>query len=46
MDEVSDQHSYCFNVKDDLKTFDEAMKSHDVASSWATTLGCWLIYLQ
>ncbi|GJS79709.1 hypothetical protein Tco_0729590, partial [Tanacetum coccineum] len=26
-DEVSDQHSYCFNVEDDLKTFDEAMKS-------------------
>ncbi|GJY16031.1 zinc finger, CCHC-type containing protein [Tanacetum coccineum] len=22
-DEVSDQHSYCFNVEDDLKTFDE-----------------------
>ncbi|GKD36880.1 zinc finger, CCHC-type containing protein [Tanacetum coccineum] len=31
MDEVSDQHSYCFNVEDDLKTFDEAMKSQDVA---------------
>ncbi|GJX30044.1 zinc finger, CCHC-type containing protein [Tanacetum coccineum] len=30
MDEVSDQHSYCFNVEDDLKTFDEAMKSQDV----------------
>ncbi|GJX13963.1 zinc finger, CCHC-type containing protein [Tanacetum coccineum] len=30
-DEVFDQHSYCFNVKDDPKTFDEAMKSHDVA---------------
>ncbi|GKA00826.1 hypothetical protein Tco_0673491 [Tanacetum coccineum] len=30
-DEVSDQHSYCFNVEDDPKTFDEAMKSHDVA---------------
>ncbi|GKD09567.1 hypothetical protein Tco_1189252 [Tanacetum coccineum] len=30
-DEVSDQHSYCFNVEDDLKTFDEAMKSQDVA---------------
>ncbi|GJW99131.1 zinc finger, CCHC-type containing protein [Tanacetum coccineum] len=29
-DEVSDQHSYCFNVEDDLKTFDEAMKSHDM----------------
>nr|GFC11879.1 zinc finger, CCHC-type [Tanacetum cinerariifolium] len=25
-DEVSDQHSYFFNVKDDPKTFDEAMK--------------------
>ncbi|GJV41102.1 zinc finger, CCHC-type containing protein [Tanacetum coccineum] len=30
-DEVSDQHSYCFNVEDDLKTFDESMKSQDVA---------------
>ncbi|GJX22610.1 zinc finger, CCHC-type containing protein [Tanacetum coccineum] len=30
-DEVSDQHSYCFNVEDDPKTFDEAMKSDDVA---------------
>ncbi|GJW84520.1 zinc finger, CCHC-type containing protein, partial [Tanacetum coccineum] len=30
-DEVSDQHSYCFNVEDDPKTFDEAMKSQDVA---------------
>ncbi|GJX04760.1 zinc finger, CCHC-type containing protein [Tanacetum coccineum] len=29
--EVSDQHSYCFNVEDDPKTFDEAMKSQDVA---------------
>ncbi|GKE59183.1 zinc finger, CCHC-type containing protein, partial [Tanacetum coccineum] len=28
-DEVSDQHSYCFNVEDDPKTFDEAMKSQD-----------------
>ncbi|GKE61109.1 zinc finger, CCHC-type containing protein [Tanacetum coccineum] len=48
-DEVSDQHSYYFNVEDDPKTFDEAMKSHDVAfwkeaimmiwiPSWATTL--------
>ncbi|GKA67029.1 zinc finger, CCHC-type containing protein [Tanacetum coccineum] len=26
-DEVSDQHSSCFNVEDDLKTFDEAMRS-------------------
>ncbi|GKA51357.1 hypothetical protein Tco_0744553, partial [Tanacetum coccineum] len=30
-DEVSDQHSYCFNVEDDPKTFDEAIKSQDVA---------------
>ncbi|GKB07820.1 zinc finger, CCHC-type containing protein [Tanacetum coccineum] len=30
-DEVSDQHSYCFNVEDDPKKFDEAMKSQDVA---------------
>nr|GEY61398.1 zinc finger, CCHC-type [Tanacetum cinerariifolium] len=30
-DEVSDQHSYCFNVGDDPKIFDEAMKSQDVA---------------
>ncbi|GKC43704.1 hypothetical protein Tco_1061426, partial [Tanacetum coccineum] len=30
-DEVSNQHSYCFNVEDDPKTFDEAMKSRDVA---------------
>ncbi|GJW53171.1 ribonuclease H-like domain-containing protein [Tanacetum coccineum] len=30
-DEVSDQHSYCFNIKDDPKIFDEAMKSQDVA---------------
>ncbi|GJV91013.1 zinc finger, CCHC-type containing protein [Tanacetum coccineum] len=30
-DEVSDQQSYCFNVKDDLKIFDEAIKSQDVA---------------
>nr|GEU82699.1 zinc finger, CCHC-type [Tanacetum cinerariifolium] len=30
-DEVSDQHSYCFNVEDSLKTFDEEMKSQDVA---------------
>ncbi|GJT02177.1 zinc finger, CCHC-type containing protein [Tanacetum coccineum] len=57
-DEVSDQHSYCFNIKDDLKTFNEAMKSQDVAflkeaindemdsiMGWATTHGCWVIYL-
>nr|GFA56729.1 zinc finger, CCHC-type [Tanacetum cinerariifolium] len=31
MDDVSDQHSYCFNIKDDPKTFDKAMKSLDVA---------------
>ncbi|GJZ83038.1 zinc finger, CCHC-type containing protein [Tanacetum coccineum] len=30
-DEVFDQHSYCFIVEDDPKTFDEAMKSQDVA---------------
>ncbi|GJT65406.1 hypothetical protein Tco_1016886 [Tanacetum coccineum] len=29
-DEVSDQYSYCFNVVDDPKIFDEAMKSQDV----------------
>ncbi|GJR21608.1 zinc finger, CCHC-type containing protein [Tanacetum coccineum] len=26
-DEISDKHSYCFNVENDPKTFDEAMKS-------------------
>nr|GEU41786.1 hypothetical protein [Tanacetum cinerariifolium] len=30
-DDVFGQHCYCFNVEDDPKTFDEAMKSHDVA---------------
>nr|GEW36336.1 zinc finger, CCHC-type [Tanacetum cinerariifolium] len=30
-DEVFNQHSYYFNVDDDPKTFDEAMKSQDVA---------------
>ncbi|GJW74416.1 zinc finger, CCHC-type containing protein [Tanacetum coccineum] len=30
-DEVSGQHSYCLNVEDVPKTFDEAMKSQDVA---------------
>ncbi|GKE54688.1 hypothetical protein Tco_1489844, partial [Tanacetum coccineum] len=30
-DEVSDQHSYCFNVEDGPKTFNESMKSQDVA---------------
>ncbi|GJX37397.1 zinc finger, CCHC-type containing protein [Tanacetum coccineum] len=29
-DEVSDQHSYCFNVEDDSKTFYKAMNSQDV----------------
>ncbi|GKD75377.1 hypothetical protein Tco_1333659, partial [Tanacetum coccineum] len=29
-DEVSDQHSYCFNIEDDPKTFDKEMKSRDV----------------
>ncbi|GKB87161.1 zinc finger, CCHC-type containing protein [Tanacetum coccineum] len=31
MDEISNQHSYCFNVEDDPKTFNETMKSQDVA---------------
>nr|GFA85076.1 zinc finger, CCHC-type [Tanacetum cinerariifolium] len=30
-DEIFDQHSYFFNVEDDPKTYDEAMKSQDVA---------------
>ncbi|GJX62480.1 zinc finger, CCHC-type containing protein [Tanacetum coccineum] len=30
-DEVSDQHSYCFNVEDDPKTFDKAMKSQNTS---------------
>ncbi|GKD73503.1 hypothetical protein Tco_1331785, partial [Tanacetum coccineum] len=30
-DGVSNQHLYCFNVEDDPKTFDEEMKSQDVA---------------
>ncbi|GJU69781.1 hypothetical protein Tco_1256040 [Tanacetum coccineum] len=56
-DEVFDQHSYCFNVEDGPKTFDEAMKSRMLLSgkkqlmmrwtpSWTTTLGWLLIYLQ
>ncbi|GJX60684.1 zinc finger, CCHC-type containing protein [Tanacetum coccineum] len=56
-DEVSNQHSYCFNVEDDPKTFDEAMKSRDVAfwkeainvemdSIMGNNTWCWLIYLQ
>ncbi|GJU05922.1 hypothetical protein Tco_1122352 [Tanacetum coccineum] len=36
-DEVSDQHFYCFNVEDDPKIFDEAMKSRDVAF-WKETI--------
>nr|GEV52685.1 zinc finger, CCHC-type [Tanacetum cinerariifolium]GEV53379.1 zinc finger, CCHC-type [Tanacetum cinerariifolium] len=28
-DERSNQHSYCFNVEDNPKTFDEAIKSYD-----------------
>nr|GEV73399.1 zinc finger, CCHC-type [Tanacetum cinerariifolium] len=30
-DEISNQHSYCFNVEDDPKTFDETMMSQDAA---------------
>ncbi|GJX45634.1 zinc finger, CCHC-type containing protein [Tanacetum coccineum] len=30
-DEVSDQHSNCFNVEGDSKTFDEAMNFQDIA---------------
>ncbi|GKE78763.1 hypothetical protein Tco_1544883, partial [Tanacetum coccineum] len=30
-DIISDQHSYCFNVENYPKTFDESMKSQDVA---------------
>nr|GEW88432.1 zinc finger, CCHC-type [Tanacetum cinerariifolium] len=30
-DKVSDQHFYCFNIKDDPKTFNKAMISQDVA---------------
>ncbi|GJT61122.1 zinc finger, CCHC-type containing protein [Tanacetum coccineum] len=30
-DEVSNQHSHCFNVEDDPKIFDKAIKSQDVA---------------
>ncbi|GJV10897.1 zinc finger, CCHC-type containing protein [Tanacetum coccineum] len=36
-DEVSNQHSYCFNVENDLKLFDEAIKSQDVAF-WKETI--------
>ncbi|GJZ08256.1 zinc finger, CCHC-type containing protein, partial [Tanacetum coccineum] len=31
IDEISDQHSYYFNVEDDRKTSNEAMMSHDIA---------------
>ncbi|GJQ97063.1 zinc finger, CCHC-type containing protein [Tanacetum coccineum] len=31
MDDISNQNSCYFNVEDDPKTFDEAIKSHDVA---------------
>nr|GFC90807.1 zinc finger, CCHC-type [Tanacetum cinerariifolium] len=37
MDGFSYQHSYCFNVEDDPKTFDEAMKSQDV-TFWKETI--------
>ncbi|GJZ01526.1 zinc finger, CCHC-type containing protein [Tanacetum coccineum] len=30
-EKVSGQHSYCFNIEDDPKTFNEAMKSKNVA---------------
>ncbi|GJY93091.1 zinc finger, CCHC-type containing protein [Tanacetum coccineum] len=33
-DEVSDQHSYCFNVEDDPKTFNEAMKLQTSCYKW------------
>ncbi|GKF54428.1 zinc finger, CCHC-type containing protein, partial [Tanacetum coccineum] len=36
-DEVSDQHSYCFNVEDNPKIFDEAIKSEDFAF-WKETI--------
>nr|GEZ69384.1 zinc finger, CCHC-type [Tanacetum cinerariifolium] len=52
-DEVSDQQSYCFNIEDDPKTLDEAMLLFGkkqlmmrCTPSWATTIRCWLIYLQ
>nr|GEY55917.1 hypothetical protein [Tanacetum cinerariifolium] len=56
-DEVSDQHSYWFNVKDGPKIFDKAMKSQDVSfwkeaikdemdSIMGNNTWCWLIYLQ
>ncbi|GKF78660.1 hypothetical protein Tco_0234228, partial [Tanacetum coccineum] len=30
-DEIASQYSYCYSVEEDPKTFDEAMKSRDVA---------------
>ncbi|GJV18763.1 zinc finger, CCHC-type containing protein [Tanacetum coccineum] len=36
-DLISDQHSYCFNVEDDPKIFNEAMKSQDV-SFWKESI--------
>ncbi|GKB08968.1 zinc finger, CCHC-type containing protein [Tanacetum coccineum] len=33
-DKVSDQHSYCFNVEDDPKTFDEAMSCRPLGCKW------------
>ncbi|GJR19719.1 zinc finger, CCHC-type containing protein [Tanacetum coccineum] len=39
-DVVSDQHSYCFNVENDPKTFDEAMKSQGCCKP----LGCKWIF--
>ncbi|GJS81482.1 zinc finger, CCHC-type containing protein, partial [Tanacetum coccineum] len=56
-DDVSDQHSYCLNVEDDPKIFDDAIKSRDVAfwkevindemdSIMGNNTWVWLIYLQ
>ncbi|GKF16089.1 hypothetical protein Tco_0061007 [Tanacetum coccineum] len=30
-DEIGPQYSYCYSIEDDLRTFDEAMQSNDVA---------------
>ncbi|XP_074297772.1 uncharacterized protein LOC141628544 [Silene latifolia] len=30
-DEVGSQYAYCYNIDEDPRTFDEAMKSHDVS---------------
>nr|GEV85670.1 zinc finger, CCHC-type [Tanacetum cinerariifolium] len=45
-DKVSDQHSYCFTIEDDPKTFDEAMKSQVLADlpPGCKPLGCKLIF--